>query len=163
MSEPEIVPTVTAVAAALGVTRSTVQAWLRQGAPRGPGGRFDVKAIATWRAERDAPGPSEDREHWRGRRERALALEAEQRLKVASGELIAAAERDADLLAVVQSFVSALENLPPKVVPLLTAARGHGEIDTILRDHIRTMRIQLAAKHSPTTPCPPESDGAPPL
>ena len=153
MSEIVPVPTIVALAARLGVHRSTAQAWLRAGAPRRPDGAFDVAAVAAWRDERDrAAAGGADREHWRTRRERAAALRSEAALAQERGELIPRAERDADLLAVVQSFVSALENLPPRVVPLLVAARGHQEIDTILRDHVRTLRIQLAAKHAPRPP-----------
>lgn len=103
-----------------------------------------------------AIGPDETRSEWELRRVRAAALTAELRLQEARGEVVSRAQYDDAMFVVIDSFVSALENMPGRVTPLLVAARGYQEIDTILRDHIRTMRVQLAAMHSPK-----EEDGEP--
>lgn len=137
-------------------TLPTVQNWARDPAfpERTTTEGYDLLAVARWE-DRRGPGrqePTAGRESLADaelRKKVADADKAEMSRDRERGALIDRSVRDQDLLAVVESFVSALENLPPKVVPLLTAARGHQEIDTILRDHIRTMRIQLAAKHSP--------------
>jgi phage terminase Nu1 subunit (DNA packaging protein) len=153
-----VVDSIAAVAEFAGVTVPSASAWFERGAPTLPDEHYDLWAIAQWHAQNssrsdggagadDATAPN--RAQWEVRRVRASALEAEQRLDLARGRVIPRTEHDRTLFALIDSFVSALENLPPKVSPLLTAARGHHEVDQILRDHIRTMRIQLVAKHSP--------------
>ncbi len=148
-TKTKTIPTATSLAALLSVARSTIHGWVAEGMPRRPDGGFDLDAVEAWRVQRAGADDDTDRAYWRARREKAEALAAEDRLAQTRGDLMPRAQRDRDLLSVVESFVAALDALPSTVVPSLTAARGRDEIDQLLRDHIRTMRIQLAAKHSP--------------
>lgn len=144
------VPTVSALAKRLGVHRATVSAWQREGMPRLDAGGFDVGAVEAWLASRgDDAEKRADLTAWRTRRERANALRAERELAREARDLIARAEVERMQLGLVESFVSAIENLPAKVVPLLLGARTHTEMEDVLRNHVRMLRIQLTAKHSP--------------
>lgn len=171
-----IVDSLAAVAEFAGVTVQSVCAWFERGAPVTDDGTYDLFwEIARWHAttsqvecavvgtsltdldtEDHADDGSDDddldgipdvrRSDWTIRRVRAAALTAELKLKEATGAVIPITDHHNAIFAVVDSFVSALENLPPRVTPLLAGARDYQEINTILRDHIRAMRIQLAGE-----------------
>lgn len=142
--------TVTELATALGVNRGTVHEWLRAGLPRNPDGSFDVGTVERWRAERErVRGGKGDLAAWRTRRERANALRAERELAREGAKLILRAEHERMQVELVGAFVDALDSAPAKITSLLVAARGHSEIESILREHFRGLRIQLAAKYSP--------------
>lgn len=154
MTEPHpplrLVPTQREAARELGVTESTLCRWFSQGAPRRPDG-VDVQSIHDWRAQQSDPRDGSDRAYWRQRRERADALAAEDRLAAARRHLIARTEHDDALMQLVDAFVSTLDNLPARCVPLLLGARGHEEMMRVLHDHCRHCRgarIQLAARFS---------------
>lgn len=152
------------------MTVPSASAWFERGAPVMADGRYDLWAVACWHAENcgrrgggaegqevsssvaggdESDGDGGSRANWDLRRVRAAALTAELKLKEARRVVISRAEHDEFVYGIVDSFVIALENMPPRITPLLVAARGYQEIDRILRDHVRAMRIQLAAKHSP--------------
>lgn len=164
-----IVDSLAAVAEFAGVTVQSASAWFERGAPVLPDGRYDLWEIARWHADNIAgrvsagavePGYQDDDEDdapdapdgqpsdWRIRRMRADALAAELRLNEATRAVIPRTEHERSQVELVASFVSALDNMPPKVIPLLLGARTYTEFETVLRDHIRAMRIQLVAKHS---------------
>lgn len=79
---------------------------------------------------------------------RAAPLTAEPRLQVPH-EVIARTGHYEFVYGSVDSLVSALENPRGRVTQLWIGARSDQEIDQILLDHIRTMRIRLAVMHSP--------------
>ena len=144
--------TVADLARELGVHRATASDWVRAGAPRNPDGSFDVGTVERWRAERErVRGGKGDLAAWRTRRERATALRAERELAREGAKLIPRAEHERMQVELVGAFVDALDAAPAKITPLLVAARGHSEVETILREHFRAVRIQLAAKFSPPT------------
>ena len=178
-----IVDSLAAVAEFAGVAVPSAAAWFERGAPRTADGRYDLWEIARWHAENvgrrsaeageaggqaieeagsadgatgsAAAGAEDTRAGWELRRLRAIAQTAELQLQRARGEVIPRTDHDAIVFAVVDSFVSGLEQMPARVVPLLVGARGYQEMDQIVRDQIRSLRIQLAAKHSP-----PEEPGS---
>ena len=149
---PRVVDSLAAVAEFAGVTLPSASAWFERGAPVMPDGRYDLWEIARWYATAHASPDTEadgvSKSQWEARRVRATALEAEQRLAVSQGTVMPRAEHDRFVHELVDSFVSSLEIFPHRVAPLLVAARGYEEINQILEDHIRWMRIQLAAKHA---------------
>jgi phage terminase Nu1 subunit (DNA packaging protein) len=169
---PRIVDSLAAVAEFAGVTVQSVSAWFERGAPVTEDGRYDLWEIARWHARNLTPRPypdtselgnedasttdddadadlaDSDRADWSIRRVRAAALTAELRLSEAEGRVITRTAHDAAVYELVDTFVSALEVMPHRVTPMLLAARGHQEIDQVLSDHIRAMRIQLVAKLS---------------
>lgn len=152
VSQQLVARTQTKLAAILGVSRSTVVEWTAKGCPRNADGSYHVAAVEAWAAARsDTEGAVADGSlaQWKLRRERAAALRAESELAREQRDLIPRAAVERMQLGIVESFVSALENLPAKVVPLLLGARTHTEMEDVLRNHVRMLRIQLAAKHSP--------------
>lgn len=152
VSKTQVVKTQTALAAALGVARSTVLDWMARGMPRNDDGTWFLPAVESWLAARAANDEGEDQESmaaWKLRKERAAALKAERELALVDSTLVPRTEMDRVQVGLVESFVSSLDALPSKVGPLLAGARSPAEMDQILRDHVRALRIQLAAKHSP--------------
>lgn len=151
-------PTLGATARWFEVSQQTISTWQAiEGCPQRTEEGYDLRAICRWQAQRDRRAATtvegkESHEEADRRKKIADADRSEMARDRESGTLLLKTDHDADLMALIDSFVSGLENLPPKVVPLLTAARGHQEIDQILRDHIRALRIQLAAQHSPALP-----------
>jgi len=144
----ETVRTIADLARRLDVDRGTIRNWTDKGMPREPDGSFALGDVEAWLAERD-DGTDEGLTYWRIRKERSAALRGEAELARQRGELISRTEHDAAISSLIESFVSGLENLPPKVTPLLVGARGYQEILNLLVDHIRSLRVQLAAKHAP--------------
>jgi len=144
----ETVRTIADLARRLDVDRGTIRNWTDKGMPREPDGSFEVDDVERWLAERD-DGTDEGLTYWRIRKERSAALRGEAELARQQGELISRTEHDAAISSLIESFVSGLEGLPRRVAPLLVACRGYKEIDEILRDHIRSLRIQLSVKHAP--------------
>lgn len=150
-----------AVAEWFGVSSPTVQQWLSQSdCPQRTEEGYDLRALCRWDARRrelrrnridgsDSGEAGETKEEAERRLKIAQADKAERERDQATGLLLERTEHERILLALIDSFVSGLETLPARVTPLLTAARGHQEIMTILQDHIRSLRIQLAAQHSP--------------
>lgn len=152
VTKQQLIKTKTRLSAALGIDRSTLEQWIAKGLPRNPDGTWYLDAVESWAAARasDEGGAAQGSlAQWKLRRERAAALRAESELAREQRDLIPRADVERMQLGIVESFVSALENLPAKVVPLLLGARTHTEMEDVLRNHVRMLRIQLAAKHSP--------------
>lgn len=146
MKKTRVASPETELANALGLTRETCIRYLAQGMPRA-----DVAAARAWvaakpnkRGGRPATKPLE----WRDRKARADALRAEDALARERGRLIPRADVERMQVEWVDQLVTALEALPPKLTPLLVAARGHAEVEATLTQYCRSLRVQLSAQCS---------------
>jgi hypothetical protein len=107
-------------------------------------------AIAQW-AVKDA-GKSEgeeSKEEAERRRVIALANKAELDVAERKSELVPISQHRAERLAIIDSFSSSIEQMPSKLAPLIAGAGTYEAIVAQLQAYARSMRVQLAAKHSP--------------
>lgn len=165
---PRVVSQQGTVAAWFAIAQPTVSSWLKKGAPVLSDGSYDLLELARWEAIRRNKGVSGDTEESKEDAERrktiALANKAELDVAARRAELVPIEQHRSERLAIIDSFCSSLEQLPSKLAPLLAGASTYEEIIAQLHAYARSMRVQLAAKHSPAVReqvAPDEPSGAP--
>lgn len=114
--DPGVLETWADIQKVFGISEMTVSRWVKDGMPQRPDGTWSVMDIQTWKHERELSkhNKSSDgkREDWDERYRKAKALEAEQRLKERSGELISLSEIESGLVQVMLALKQSLMRLP---------------------------------------------------
>ena len=171
----------TEMAHLVGVSPMTVSNWVREGMPcRHPGGRgrasdIDLATALEWLAKRGIR-PNVARDHAlviptdqasdddgsdgdggadykasRAKREHYAAAREEMRYRQEAGELMAAAEVEAEVAAACTTIRTALESLPDSIAPRLAAASDENYCRNLLADEIERLLAQLSADLLRTT------------
>ena len=139
MADAEFVPTIDAVAKAIGVHARTVKGWLASGAPGETENGYDVEAIRQWRAEnmRSRPGdePEPGIENYRERMAAAKLSKAEGESRKVNAEA-EIKTFDAQKLADNLCYIEDVENWVSQAL-------------TRLRNGLAKIPAQLAAGYAP--------------
>jgi len=141
----------------------TISKWQEEGLPvarRGRGGRpslYDEPAVRAWVEAREAAAQTQAPTFMisRSRKELAQALEAEQRVALRSGTLLAAADVDRTWSAEVAAVRARLLAIPTAWSDRLHRAGalgGAAGIEALLVEAIYQVLRELAGGASPTTP-----------
>jgi len=146
----EVVTTLMAVAKAMGVTERTVRNWRKSGMPVCPDGKYDLRAIRTWRDERAGKGLTgahyrRQRDRWEAKFREVKAKLADLELKQKTGELVSRERVERRRVAQIQATKQALLAVPAAVAPQLVGLDPR-EIQALLRDRITDAIFRLAEK-----------------
>lgn len=95
-------------------------------------------------SQTDEPGQTTGYQHWRERRERAAALQAERENELAERKLLNAAEVESAIAHAVTQVRTGLELLPSELAPQLAPIDDEDRVQAILADAIEQRLAELA-------------------
>ena len=140
----EAVRSVAELSESLGVTPSSIYAWLKKGCPRLPDGGFDLAAVEQWRASRRRPPKLDDENRADGsglspateKYREFKALDAELKYRERVGELVERAKVDRDWADLGAAMKRDLRAVGRRLSRRLTNIAEPREIQRIIEDAI---------------------------
>lgn len=147
----DVVGTLEALAARLGITKRTAIAWKKEGLPVEEGGVYDVAKVKAWRA-RGFKAPGEGREEgeeegdggvdWKAKHDEEKARLAELKRRHFEGQLIDREEAARHNARICAAFVAALDGFARAFPPMLEG-RTKQEMEVIITAQVRNLRERL--------------------
>jgi len=127
------------LSAALGISRTTIWKWHKEGLPRNPDGSYDPETVRAWITTRQQSQPAEPEDgekQWNARYRKAKAELAELDLNKRKCQLVEVAEVDAANVRKVLALKQRLLMLPRTLAPRLVGLDAEA-IDTMIDAELR--------------------------
>lgn len=134
-----------AVAQIFGVSARTISNWIRDGMPRRPDGRYELKEIYAWKAERDGPANEDTQglKHWSAEHRQYKALIAKLEYQQKLGQLVTREEVEAGRIQRILTIKSALLALPQRLAAQVVGL-DEKKAEAIIRKRIEDIIIDFS-------------------